>query len=151
MAKTNTCCPPKRVPSADRFFSLCRPAMQPPRARASEDNAALGSLQASPQAPSQSTGVAGVRGIAWTRTGDVQAIGRILHSTRSAFTGCTTQEPHDVLFYYELVISSLHAPGYVMTPFLGSYIEYDRIDALSRLGEPWKRCFVAVGSRNWER
>ncbi|MGH0133068.1 UNVERIFIED_CONTAM: hypothetical protein FKN15_074879 [Acipenser sinensis] len=27
-AKTNTCCPPKRVPSADRFFSLCMPAMQ---------------------------------------------------------------------------------------------------------------------------
>ncbi|MGH0144446.1 UNVERIFIED_CONTAM: hypothetical protein FKN15_002794, partial [Acipenser sinensis] len=31
-------------------------------------------------------------GIAWTRTGDLQAIGRILHSTRSAFTGCATQE-----------------------------------------------------------
>ncbi|XP_058878591.1 phosphatase and actin regulator 1 isoform X2 [Acipenser ruthenus] len=28
-AKTNTRCPPKRVPSADHFFSLCRPAMQP--------------------------------------------------------------------------------------------------------------------------
>ncbi|MGH0135867.1 UNVERIFIED_CONTAM: hypothetical protein FKN15_058972 [Acipenser sinensis] len=30
-AKTNTHCPPKRVPSADRFFSLCRPDMQPPQ------------------------------------------------------------------------------------------------------------------------
>ncbi|MGH0178107.1 UNVERIFIED_CONTAM: hypothetical protein FKN15_007887 [Acipenser sinensis] len=30
-AKTNTLCPPKRVPSADRFFSLCRPAMLPPQ------------------------------------------------------------------------------------------------------------------------
>ncbi|MGH0153927.1 UNVERIFIED_CONTAM: hypothetical protein FKN15_068765 [Acipenser sinensis] len=28
-AKTNTRCPPKCVPSADRFFLLCRPAMQP--------------------------------------------------------------------------------------------------------------------------
>ncbi|MGH0184326.1 UNVERIFIED_CONTAM: hypothetical protein FKN15_014467 [Acipenser sinensis] len=35
--------------------------MQPPRATASEDNAALGSLQASPQAPGQTTGVAGAR------------------------------------------------------------------------------------------
>ncbi|MGH0156856.1 UNVERIFIED_CONTAM: hypothetical protein FKN15_033542 [Acipenser sinensis] len=34
------------------------------------------------------------RGIAWTQTSDLQAIGHILHSTRSAFTGCTTREPH---------------------------------------------------------
>ncbi|MGH0118180.1 UNVERIFIED_CONTAM: hypothetical protein FKN15_045327 [Acipenser sinensis] len=38
------------------------------------------------------------KGIAWTRTGDVQTIGHILHSTRSAFTGCTTQEPPVVIF-----------------------------------------------------
>ncbi|MGH0124860.1 UNVERIFIED_CONTAM: hypothetical protein FKN15_017150 [Acipenser sinensis] len=38
-----------------------RLTMQPPRATASEDNAALGSLQASPQAPGQTTGVAGAR------------------------------------------------------------------------------------------
>ncbi|MGH0174041.1 UNVERIFIED_CONTAM: hypothetical protein FKN15_067063 [Acipenser sinensis] len=31
VAKTNTRCPPKRVPSADRFFSQCRLTMQPPR------------------------------------------------------------------------------------------------------------------------
>ncbi|MGH0137029.1 UNVERIFIED_CONTAM: hypothetical protein FKN15_025463 [Acipenser sinensis] len=27
----NTCCPPKRVPSAARFFTLCRLAVQPPQ------------------------------------------------------------------------------------------------------------------------
>ncbi|MGH0125368.1 UNVERIFIED_CONTAM: hypothetical protein FKN15_028749 [Acipenser sinensis] len=32
-------------------------------------------------------------GIAWTRTGDFQAIEHILHSTRSAFTGFATREP----------------------------------------------------------
>ncbi|MGH0167042.1 UNVERIFIED_CONTAM: hypothetical protein FKN15_006298 [Acipenser sinensis] len=51
----------KRVPSADRFFSHCRLTMQPPRATASEDNAALGSLQASLQAPVKTTGVTGAR------------------------------------------------------------------------------------------
>ncbi|MGH0129897.1 UNVERIFIED_CONTAM: hypothetical protein FKN15_029239 [Acipenser sinensis] len=57
----NTRCPPKRVPSADRFFTHCGLTMQPPRATASEDNTALGSLQASPQAPGQTTGVTGAR------------------------------------------------------------------------------------------
>ncbi|MGH0151211.1 UNVERIFIED_CONTAM: hypothetical protein FKN15_060190 [Acipenser sinensis] len=38
--------------------------MQPPRATALEDNAVQGSLQASPQAPGQITGVAGARGSA---------------------------------------------------------------------------------------
>ncbi|MGH0172450.1 UNVERIFIED_CONTAM: hypothetical protein FKN15_063515 [Acipenser sinensis] len=38
------------------------------RATASEDNAALGSLQASPQAPSQTTGVAGVRCVLGSQT-----------------------------------------------------------------------------------
>ncbi|MGH0135066.1 UNVERIFIED_CONTAM: hypothetical protein FKN15_047662 [Acipenser sinensis] len=27
----NTCCPPKRVPSAARFFTLCRLTVQPPQ------------------------------------------------------------------------------------------------------------------------
>ncbi|XP_058848546.1 junctophilin-3-like isoform X2 [Acipenser ruthenus] len=49
----------KRVLSADRFFSHCRLTMQPHQS--SEDNAALGSLQASPQALGQTTGVAGAR------------------------------------------------------------------------------------------
>ncbi|MGH0138358.1 UNVERIFIED_CONTAM: hypothetical protein FKN15_038499 [Acipenser sinensis] len=31
MVKTNTCCPPKRVPSADHFFSYCGLTMQPPK------------------------------------------------------------------------------------------------------------------------
>ncbi|MGH0115207.1 UNVERIFIED_CONTAM: hypothetical protein FKN15_070727 [Acipenser sinensis] len=51
--KTNTRCPPKRVPSADRFFSLCRPTMQPPQSYSAGGQR---SLQASPQAPGQSTG-----------------------------------------------------------------------------------------------
>ncbi|MBN3270380.1 MYLK3 kinase, partial [Polyodon spathula] len=51
--------------------------MQPPRATASEDNAALGSLQASPQVPGQTTGVAG----AWVEfnvagNGDCKAQGQ---------------------------------------------------------------------------
>ncbi|MGH0165362.1 UNVERIFIED_CONTAM: hypothetical protein FKN15_053663 [Acipenser sinensis] len=59
--KTNTRCPPKRVPLAVRFFTHCRLTMQPPRATATEDNAVLDSLQASPQAPGQTTGVAGAQ------------------------------------------------------------------------------------------
>ncbi|MGH0139928.1 UNVERIFIED_CONTAM: hypothetical protein FKN15_076026 [Acipenser sinensis] len=31
--------------------------------------------------------------ISWIRTCDLQAIGRILQSSRSAFTGCATREP----------------------------------------------------------
>ncbi|MGH0127830.1 UNVERIFIED_CONTAM: hypothetical protein FKN15_042897 [Acipenser sinensis] len=42
-------------------MALNRLTMQPPRATASEDNAALGSLQASLQASGQTTGVAGAR------------------------------------------------------------------------------------------
>ncbi|MGH0159413.1 UNVERIFIED_CONTAM: hypothetical protein FKN15_067881 [Acipenser sinensis] len=42
-------------------FEDTKLTMQPPRAIPSEDNAALGSLQASPQAPGQTTGVAGTR------------------------------------------------------------------------------------------
>ncbi|MGH0131257.1 UNVERIFIED_CONTAM: hypothetical protein FKN15_024404 [Acipenser sinensis] len=58
----NTRCPPKRVLSAARFFlhSADSPCSHH-RATASEDNAAPGSLQASQQAPGQSTGVAGAR------------------------------------------------------------------------------------------
>ncbi|MGH0157304.1 UNVERIFIED_CONTAM: hypothetical protein FKN15_043684 [Acipenser sinensis] len=44
-----------------------------------------GELQANCALPPGSSVVSS--GKAWTRTGDVQAIGRILHSTRSAFTG----------------------------------------------------------------
>ncbi|MGH0150250.1 UNVERIFIED_CONTAM: hypothetical protein FKN15_020970 [Acipenser sinensis] len=58
----NTRCPPKRVPSAVCFFTHCKLTMQTPRATASEDNAVLVSLQASPQAHGQTTGVTGARG-----------------------------------------------------------------------------------------
>ncbi|MGH0180221.1 UNVERIFIED_CONTAM: hypothetical protein FKN15_003772 [Acipenser sinensis] len=58
-AKTSARCPPKRVPSADQFFSHCRLTMQPAKATALVDNAALGSLQAIPQAHGQTTGAAG--------------------------------------------------------------------------------------------
>ncbi|MGH0128586.1 UNVERIFIED_CONTAM: hypothetical protein FKN15_030175 [Acipenser sinensis] len=61
-AKMNTRCPPKRVPSAASLHSADSPCSRL-RATASEDNAALGSLQASPQAPCQTTGVAGARNL----------------------------------------------------------------------------------------
>ncbi|MGH0130855.1 UNVERIFIED_CONTAM: hypothetical protein FKN15_043634 [Acipenser sinensis] len=113
----NTRCPPKRVPSAARFFTHCELTVQPPQSysvggqrisgqltgkpasarpdyrgrwcttqlttttpaltregkdehtlstlqthhAATQDNAALGSLQASPQASGETTGVAGAR------------------------------------------------------------------------------------------
>ncbi|MGH0171801.1 UNVERIFIED_CONTAM: hypothetical protein FKN15_064496 [Acipenser sinensis] len=57
-AKTSTHCPPKRVPSADRFFTHYR-------LNAATQNYSVGgqhsSGQASPQAPNQITGVAGAR------------------------------------------------------------------------------------------
>ncbi|MGH0187990.1 UNVERIFIED_CONTAM: hypothetical protein FKN15_027354 [Acipenser sinensis] len=111
----NTRCPPKRVPSAARFFTLCRLTVQPPQsysvggqrssgqltgkpAGARPDHrgrwcavsrghpgrpnppspwAALGQLCAAPWELPSTVGC----GIAWTRTGDVQAIERILHSS----------------------------------------------------------------------
>ncbi|MGH0134427.1 UNVERIFIED_CONTAM: hypothetical protein FKN15_026912 [Acipenser sinensis] len=123
----NTRCPPKRVPSADCFFTLCRLTVQPPqsysiggpsssgqltgkptdarpdyrgrwcavsrghpgRLKPSLPRAALGQLCAVPwELPSTVD-----NRIAWTRTGDLQAIWCILHSTRSAFTRCATREP----------------------------------------------------------
>ncbi|MGH0158855.1 UNVERIFIED_CONTAM: hypothetical protein FKN15_057421 [Acipenser sinensis] len=58
----NTRCPPKRVPSSrPLFFHAVDSPCSHPRATASEDNAALWQLQASPQAPGQTTGVAGAR------------------------------------------------------------------------------------------
>ncbi|MGH0173075.1 UNVERIFIED_CONTAM: hypothetical protein FKN15_064371 [Acipenser sinensis] len=123
----NTRCPPKRVPSATRFFTLCRLTVQPPQSysvggqrspgqltgkpaggrpdykgrlcavsrghpgRPSPPSpwAVLSQLSAAPwELPSSVS-----KGIAWTRTGDVQTIGHILHSTWRAFTGCATREP----------------------------------------------------------
>ncbi|MGH0133735.1 UNVERIFIED_CONTAM: hypothetical protein FKN15_025417 [Acipenser sinensis] len=65
-----------------------QPAMQPPQSYSIEEERSCGNLQASLQATGQSTGVGS--GIAWTRTSDLQAMGRIMHSTWSAFTGCAT-------------------------------------------------------------
>ncbi|MGH0135651.1 UNVERIFIED_CONTAM: hypothetical protein FKN15_044670 [Acipenser sinensis] len=96
----NTHCPPKRVPSAARFFTLCRLTVQPPQsysvrgqrsswqltgkpAGARPDYrgrccaATLGQLSAALWELPSMVGC----GIAWTRTGDVQAIERILHSS----------------------------------------------------------------------
>ncbi|MGH0150156.1 UNVERIFIED_CONTAM: hypothetical protein FKN15_048837 [Acipenser sinensis] len=123
----NTRCPPKRVPSAARFFTHCELTVQPPqsysvggqrssgqltgkpagarpdyrgrwcavsRGHPGRPNppspwAALGQLSTAPWKLPSSVG----KGIAWTRTRDVQTIGYILHSTWSAFTACATWEP----------------------------------------------------------
>ncbi|MGH0123789.1 UNVERIFIED_CONTAM: hypothetical protein FKN15_076254 [Acipenser sinensis] len=107
----NTRCPPKRVPLATCFFP--------------EDNTALGSLQAAGAQPDHrgrcctvSRGHCGRpsppstwelpssvgKRITWTRTGNVQAIGRILHSTRS--TLATRFFPED-----NTALGSLQAAG----------------------------------------
>ncbi|MGH0126890.1 UNVERIFIED_CONTAM: hypothetical protein FKN15_034347 [Acipenser sinensis] len=96
----NTHCPLKCVPSAARFFTLCRLTVQPPQSysvggqrssgqltgKPAEDTladlthpsrATLGQLSAAPWELPSTIGC----GIAWTRTRDVQAIERILHSS----------------------------------------------------------------------
>ncbi|MGH0130568.1 UNVERIFIED_CONTAM: hypothetical protein FKN15_015419 [Acipenser sinensis] len=111
-------CPPKRVPSADHFFSHCRPTVQPPQSYSVGGQRRCGQLtgkptgarpdhrgrwcavsrghpgrpKPSPLAPWELPSTVG-SGIAWTRTGDLQAIGRILHSMRSTFTRCAAREP----------------------------------------------------------
>ncbi|MGH0151545.1 UNVERIFIED_CONTAM: hypothetical protein FKN15_039898 [Acipenser sinensis] len=129
----NTRCPPKRVPSADRFFTRCRLTVQPPQsysvggqrspgqltgkpAGARPDYrgrwcavsrehpgrpnppspwAALGQLSAAPWELPSTVGC----GIAWTRTGDVQAIERILHSSECFYwmrhSGAPTSRDHE--------------------------------------------------------
>ncbi|MGH0159445.1 UNVERIFIED_CONTAM: hypothetical protein FKN15_037594 [Acipenser sinensis] len=44
----NTRCPPKRVLSADGFFSLCRPAMQPPESYSVRGQRSSGQLTGKP-------------------------------------------------------------------------------------------------------
>ncbi|MGH0145371.1 UNVERIFIED_CONTAM: hypothetical protein FKN15_032153 [Acipenser sinensis] len=110
-------CPPKHVPSADRFFSLCRPTVQPLKSYSVGGQRRSGQLtgrpagtwadyrgrwcasrghpgrpKPSPLAPWELPSTVG-SGIAWTRTGDLQAIERILHSMRSTFTRCAAREP----------------------------------------------------------
>ncbi|MGH0185418.1 UNVERIFIED_CONTAM: hypothetical protein FKN15_017908 [Acipenser sinensis] len=108
----NTRCPPKRVPSAAHFFTLCRLTVQPPQSYSVGGQRSSGQLTGKPAgarpdyrghwcavsrghpgrpnppsprttfgqlsaAPSELPSTVGC-GIAWTRTGDVQAIERIL-------------------------------------------------------------------------
>ncbi|MGH0152406.1 UNVERIFIED_CONTAM: hypothetical protein FKN15_072435 [Acipenser sinensis] len=80
----NTRCPPKRVLSAARFFTLCRLTVQPPQNYSVGGQRSSGHLAGKP---------AGARpdyrgrwcavgcGIAWIQTRDIQAIERILHSS----------------------------------------------------------------------
>ncbi|MGH0184260.1 UNVERIFIED_CONTAM: hypothetical protein FKN15_014049 [Acipenser sinensis] len=49
----NTRCPPKHVPSAGRFFSLCRLTVQPPQSYS------VGGQRSSGQLTGKTTGVAG--------------------------------------------------------------------------------------------
>ncbi|MGH0165564.1 UNVERIFIED_CONTAM: hypothetical protein FKN15_048968 [Acipenser sinensis] len=111
----NTRCPPKRVLSADRFFTHCRLTVQPPQSYSVGGQRSPGQLTGKPAgarpdyrgrwctvsrehpgrpnspsprttlgqlnaAPSELPSTVGC-GIAWTQTGDVQAIACILHSS----------------------------------------------------------------------
>ncbi|MGH0157927.1 UNVERIFIED_CONTAM: hypothetical protein FKN15_051657 [Acipenser sinensis] len=128
----NTRCPPKRVLSAARFFTLCRLTVQPPqsysvggqrssgqltgkpagartdyrgrwcavsrghpgRPNPPSSRATLGQLSAAPwKLPSTVS-----KGIAWTRTSDIQAIERILHSSE-CFYWMRHSGAHKVAFY----------------------------------------------------
>ncbi|MGH0141660.1 UNVERIFIED_CONTAM: hypothetical protein FKN15_073997 [Acipenser sinensis] len=44
----NTRCPPKRVPSATRFFTLCRPTVQPPQSYSVGGQRSSGQLTGKP-------------------------------------------------------------------------------------------------------
>ncbi|MGH0126302.1 UNVERIFIED_CONTAM: hypothetical protein FKN15_029315 [Acipenser sinensis] len=44
----NTCCPPKRVPSAARFFTLCRLTVQPPQSYSVGGQRSSGQLTGKP-------------------------------------------------------------------------------------------------------
>ncbi|MGH0147870.1 UNVERIFIED_CONTAM: hypothetical protein FKN15_059789 [Acipenser sinensis] len=133
----NTRCPPKRVPSAARFFTLCRLNVQPPQSYSVGGQHSSGQLTSKPASarpdyrgrlcavsrghpgrpnpPSPRTTLGQLSatpwelpstvgcGIAWTRTGDIQAIERILHTIEcfywmrhSEAPGCATREPRFV-------------------------------------------------------
>ncbi|MGH0135300.1 UNVERIFIED_CONTAM: hypothetical protein FKN15_059027 [Acipenser sinensis] len=110
----NTRCPPKCVPSAACFFTLCRLTVQPPQSYSVGEQCSSGQVtgkpagarpdyggrwcavsrghrgRPNPPSPWTTLGQLGAApwelpstvgcGIAWTRTGGIQAIGRILHS-----------------------------------------------------------------------
>ncbi|MGH0117938.1 UNVERIFIED_CONTAM: hypothetical protein FKN15_042713 [Acipenser sinensis] len=50
-AKMNTRCPPKRVPSAARFFTLCRLTVQPPQSYSVRGQRSSGQLTGKPAGP----------------------------------------------------------------------------------------------------
>ncbi|MGH0122854.1 UNVERIFIED_CONTAM: hypothetical protein FKN15_008561 [Acipenser sinensis] len=113
-----TRCPPMCVPSATRFFTLCRLTVQPPQSYSVRGQRSSGQLtgkpagarpdyrgrwctmsrgnpgQPNPPSPWTTLGQLSTApwelpstvgcGIAWTRTGDVQAIERILHSSNQS-------------------------------------------------------------------
>ncbi|MGH0130741.1 UNVERIFIED_CONTAM: hypothetical protein FKN15_043167 [Acipenser sinensis] len=118
-AKMNTRCPPKRVLSAARFFTLCRLIVQPPQSYSVGGQCSSGQLTGKPAGawpdyrghwcavsrghsgrpnpPSPQTTLCQLSaapwelpstvgcGIAWTRTRNVQAIERILHSSEGFY------------------------------------------------------------------
>ncbi|MGH0128126.1 UNVERIFIED_CONTAM: hypothetical protein FKN15_011176 [Acipenser sinensis] len=111
----NTRCPPKRVPSATRFFTHCELTVQPPQSYSVGGQRSSGQLTGKPAGarpdyrgrwcavsrghpgrpnpPSPRTTLGQLSAapsellfrdgceIAWTRTGNVQTIERILHSS----------------------------------------------------------------------
>ncbi|MGH0140808.1 UNVERIFIED_CONTAM: hypothetical protein FKN15_072173 [Acipenser sinensis] len=115
----NTRCPPKRVPSAARFFTLCRLTVQPPQSYSVGGQRSSGQLTGKPAGarpdyrgrwcavsrghpgrpnpPSPRTTLGQLStapwelpstvgcGIAWTRTGNLQAVGGTLHSSECLY------------------------------------------------------------------
>ncbi|MGH0116176.1 UNVERIFIED_CONTAM: hypothetical protein FKN15_074817 [Acipenser sinensis] len=128
----NTRCPPKRVPSAARFFTHCELTVQPPQSYSVGGQRSSGQLtgkpagarpdyrgrccavsrghpgRPNPPSPQVTLGQLSATswelpstvgcGIAWTRTGDVQAIERILHSSECFYCMRHQGAPHALLF-----------------------------------------------------
>ncbi|MGH0154530.1 UNVERIFIED_CONTAM: hypothetical protein FKN15_027185 [Acipenser sinensis] len=123
----NRRCPPKRVPSAARFFTHCELTVQPPQSYSVRGQRSSGQLTGKPAgarpdymgrcctvsrehpgrpnppspwvtlgqlsaAPWELPSTVGC-GIAWTRTGDIQAIERILDSSKCFYWMCHSGAP----------------------------------------------------------
>ncbi|MGH0130770.1 UNVERIFIED_CONTAM: hypothetical protein FKN15_043094 [Acipenser sinensis] len=122
--KMNTRCPPKCVPSAARFFTLCRRTVQltgktasarpdyrgrwcavsrghPGRPNPPSPRTTLGQLDAAPWELPSTVGC----GIAWTRTGDVQATERIPHSSECFYWMRHSGAPRSAILNVVLVYS----------------------------------------------
>ncbi|MGH0143549.1 UNVERIFIED_CONTAM: hypothetical protein FKN15_014650 [Acipenser sinensis] len=138
----NTRCPPKRVPSATRFFTHCELTVQPPqsysvggqrssgqhtskpagarpdyrgrccavsrghpgRPNPPSPRATLGQLSAAPWELPSTVGC----GIAWTRTGNVQAIEHILHSSEFFFLDVPLGSPRHFNFKWQRKFTAEH-------------------------------------------